>query len=73
MEKKFSTLIISLLLLATTIAQDPSNQLNGPGNLVLAGTGNIANGVDNTFNGSNNLANGNLNNFQGDLNSAAGN
>lgn len=37
------------------------NHLNGPGNIVIEGTGNVANGRDNKFKGYNNTANGNSN------------
>jgi len=72
MENKVVFLISTLFLIAV-VATDESNQMNGPGNLVISGTGNVANGRDNTFDGSNNQADGNSNNFKGDLNNASGN
>jgi hypothetical protein len=58
------------LLLVASLAED--NQMNGPGNTVFSGTGNVANGQDNTFRGNNNQANGNANAFVGDSNAVQG-
>jgi hypothetical protein len=66
-------ILIALLVILHVNADDQStNQMNGPGNVVYSGTGNVANGRDNTFNGNDNVANGNLNNFNGNTNQATG-
>lgn len=66
-------LLMALLVVLVMSAEDQStNQMNGPGNVVYYGTGNIANGRDNTFRGNDNVADGNRNDFRGDTNHAKG-
>ena len=71
MEAKLFYAIIALLLVAGAFS-DSTNQLNGPGNVVIQGHGNLANGKDNTFDGNHNRADGNQNHFKGNGNSANG-
>lgn len=71
MERKTLTLLLALFLMATVMAED-TNQMNGPGNVVISGASNLANGRDNTFDGSHNRADGNSNSFKGDHNRAEG-
>jgi len=57
MEKKNLTLsILCLLVVALATEQDSTNHMNGPGNHVLSGHSNSANGADNTFQGNHNHA-----------------
>lgn len=48
-------LAIAFLLASQAYTQDQStNHMNGPGNVVVYGTGNVADGRDNTFRGDDN-------------------
>ena len=73
MEKTGSLLFIFFLLTTIQASLKQHNHMNGPGNVVISGTGNSANGRDNTFDGYYNHAEGNCNHFQGDANRAEGN
>lgn len=64
MEKKIFLVFLLTLIMTTVIADHHShNHMNGPGNVIISGTGNSANGRDNTFEGNNNHAEGNENSF----------
>ena len=58
MEKKAICLLLLVFLATSALAPegDSSNHMNGPGNVVISGVGNSANGQDNTFDGSCNHA-----------------
>jgi hypothetical protein len=71
--EKTVLLLLALLLTYGSAQGAPENELNGPGNLVISGTGNVANGEYNVFDGSSNTAQGNENDFKGNLNTASGN
>ena len=62
------SIIVSLGLINiinSSFAADPTNIFNGPGNRVIQGQHNYAQGRDNTFDGSRNQAIGNTNYFVG--------
>jgi hypothetical protein len=61
-----------LAFYAVSAQGETPNEMNGPGNVVISGTGNVANGVYNTFNGNDNRADGSFNDFNGDTNRAKG-
>ncbi len=65
-------LLLLLLISYAVNSSDPTNQMNGPGNIVYSGVGNKANGANNSFRGDNNTANGDLNDFTGNKNKATG-
>lgn len=71
MKSNILKLTIIALVFMITLGDD-TNQLYGPGNLVVFGTGNVAQGQDNTFSGYNNLAVGDQNTFTGNYNIVQG-
>lgn len=58
MEKQYLLLLLVLLAFIVHPQEYPDNQMNGPGNVVISGTGNVANGENNVFDGNSNQADG---------------
>ena len=73
MKTSIITIVLSLsMILVAHCKIQPQNYMNGPGNVVYEGTGNIANGRDNIFWGNDNQALGIMNSFRGNNNQATG-